>query len=198
MKREFSGKLLLRIEPRLHNLLASRASKEHSSINMLCVRLISEGLLEQKKSPWWLEEGKKIVPQLRHKFGTRLIGIAVFGSQVEGRATEDSDLDILIVLDADTPLQRSLYSWWDDAIKWEGSVEVTPQFVLLPKNLEDAGGIWFEVAMASEVLWERGRKLSTMIKALRKLIESDHIRRYWSNGQPYWIRRGDEEQGSRA
>ena len=197
MKKVLSGKLLLRLEPRIHGMLALRAAKEHSSINTVCARLIYDGLHGQKQSPWWLEESKKLVSQIRRRFGNELIGIAVFGSQVAGTATEDSDLDILIVLDSKVPLQRSLYSWWDEKIKWMGRAEATPQFVHLPDIPENAGGIWFEVAMASEILWEKGRRLNATIKALQKFIESDCVRRYWCSGQPYWVRRGDEEQRPR-
>lgn len=196
MNKEFSGKILLRIEPALHKVLAIRASKGRNSINALCAQLLKDGLQRQSEINWWSEDCKKIVETLRRHFGRQLLGVALFGSQIEGTATEDSDLDILIVLDV--PIQRSLYSWWDENIKWQGRADASPQFVHLPDDVETAGGIWFEVAMASQITWERGHKLSSAIAELKKLIETDRVRRYWSNGQPYWVRRENEKQGSRS
>lgn len=194
MNKEFSGKILLRIGPALHRVLAIRASKGQSSINALCARLLKDGLQRQSEGNWWSEDCKKIVWTLRRRFGRQLLGVAVFGSQIEGTATEDSDLDILIVLDV--PIRRSLYLWWDENIKWQGRSGASPQFVHLPDDVETAGGIWFEVAMASQILWERGRRLSSTIAKIKVLIETDRVRRYWSNGQPYWVRRENEEQRS--
>ncbi len=183
----------MRLEPGLHRLMAARAEKEGVSINGLCARLLKHGLQTKSAVRWWQGPCEDVVAELRRHFGSALIGVAVFGSQVQGTATDQSDLDLLIVLDPATPVRRSLYSWWDQNIKWQESVELSPQFVNLPISDEDAGGIWFEAALASEILWERGRALTNIFKRLRSLIETDRVRRHWLSGQAYWVRREDEE-----
>lgn len=198
MKREFSGRLLLRIDPALHGRLYSVADKRGVSINALCAGLIGDGISGKAASPWWLAECSKLVKLLQKHFADKLAGVVLFGSQVNHTSTDASDLDVLIVLDSRVRINRSLYSWWDDAIAWKGRAEASPQFVNLPKGAGEAGSIWFEVAMASEILWERGRVISSVIRKLKKFIEDDRIRRHFVSGQTYWVRRDDEEQGSRA
>ncbi|MFH0799715.1 MAG: toxin-antitoxin system HicB family antitoxin [Pseudomonadota bacterium] len=198
MKTDYSGKLLLRIDPALHSGLARRALQAGVSINTICSGFISSGLHGKMDEAWWLGDCEKLAALLKKHFGPRLAGVAVFGSQIAGTSTDESDLDVLIVLDAGVPIRRSLYSWWDGAIKWQGRAEASPQFVNLPKDAAHAGSIWFEVALASQIIWERGRALSSFIGQVKKLIEGDAVRRYWKGGQPYWVRRDDEEQGSRS
>lgn len=198
MKSGFSGKMLLRLDPALHRRLAQRARERRVSVNRLCADLLERGLRHHEDRPWWEEGAKAVTDLLRRHFGAALLGVAVFGSQVQGSATESSDVDFLIVLSGNEPLQRSLYTWWDHEVHWEGPSEASPQFVHLPENSGTAGGIWLEAALASRILWERGRSLSSMLDALRRMIEAGAVRRFWNNGQPYWVRRGDEEQGSGA
>ncbi len=193
-----SGKFLLRIDPALHRALARRAKKAGVSLNALCADFLRGSLQAPDRTPWWSELGEAVVALLARRFGKGLVGVLVFGSYLQGTATEDSDLDLLIVLDAGVPLRRGLYRWWDEAIAdLSASVELSPQFVHLPDAAKEAGGIWLEAAMAHEILWERGRRLSTMLDRLKSSIARDGVRRYWSNGQPYWVRRGDEEPESR-
>lgn len=174
----------------IHKRLAQCAEGFHVSINELCLRFIRSGLEGgSKDDPWWKKEGMGLVDLIRRRFGGDVVGIAAFGSQVSGTATASSDLDILIVLDAHIPLSRSFYSWWDEAVPQKNGGEINPQFVHLPKETKEAGGIWLEAALVLHIFWERGRKLSSFIARLKELISSDLVRRYWLNGQPYWVRR---------
>lgn len=190
--------MLLRLDPALHRRLALRAQERRVSVNRLCADLLERGLGHREVRPWWEDQAKGVVDLLRRHFGGALLGVAVFGSQVQGSASEGSDVDFLIVLDRRTSLQRSLYAWWDGAVRWEGPAEASPQFVHLPKDPAEAGGIWLEAAVASEILWERGRAFSSMLVRLRGEIKSGAVRRFWSNGQPYWVRGEDEEQRAGA
>lgn len=193
MKREFPGKLLLRMEPALHSLLSAEAAKARVSLNSLLVRMLKERLENGADKPWWKDACDDIVEKTRAHFGSKLVGILVFGSQVMGNASENSDLDILIVLSSELPITRALYRWWDE-IDWNLPCEVNPQFVHIPADQEQPGGIWLETALASEILWEDGRKLTSQIKQIKQLIENDSYRRYFSNGQPYWVRRMQNEK----
>lgn len=192
MQKEFSGKLLLRMESNLHRLLSTEAAKARVSLNSLLVKMLKERLEGDAGKPWWKDACDDIVKKTRARFGPKLVGILVFGSQIMGNATENSDLDILIVLSPDSPITRALYRWWDE-IDWDLPCEVNPQFVRMPDDYEQTGGIWLEAALASDILWERGQKLTSCIKGIKQLIENDFYRRHFSSGQPYWIRRKSEK-----
>ena len=193
MKQVSSGKFLLRMEPVLHAALARRAAGERLSLNQLCVELLDRGLRTKPETPWWHGIGERLLPKLERRFGRALLGVLAFGSQVQGTAATDSDLDLLIVLDDATPLRRELYRWWDDEVRIDAPAPVNPQFVHLPENAENAGGIWLEAALSHDVLREEGTVVSSALATIRNAIAAGRIRRHWINGQPYWIRREDEK-----
>ena len=91
------------------------------------------------------------------------------------------------------PLTRSLYQWWDDQVLPPDQMIWNPQFVHLPSSAEQAGGLWFEIALAHQILLEKGGKISDLIASLNSLIADDQVRRYWSNGHPYWVWRNHEK-----
>lgn len=46
----------------------------------------------------------------------RVCAVAVIGSVAEGRARDDSDLDLLLVLHEGSP-RRADYTWWDEQVE---------------------------------------------------------------------------------
>lgn len=198
MSEIFSGRLLLRIDGGLHRELFEAARARRMSVNALCGRLIEQGLHLRETPPWWQGDADRIATLVRKKFGRHAHGVLLFGSRVEGTATDESDIDVLIVVGDAVPLRRDLYRWWDESVQPHVDRRVNPQFAHLPALRDEVGGLWYEVAMTSRVVWERGRKLSSVLSRIKDDIANDLVRRYWSHGQPYWVRRDDEKQGSRA
>ncbi|MFM7143834.1 MAG: nucleotidyltransferase domain-containing protein [Alphaproteobacteria bacterium] len=65
--------------------------------------------------------------------GERACAAMLVGSVAEGRARDDSDLDVLLVLRSGTP-RRADYAWWDERIApavafGDGRFPVQPLFV---------------------------------------------------------------------
>lgn len=50
----------------------------------------------------------RVKAHLEKAYGSRLRGVVVYGSEVRGEAQEDSDIDLLVLLDGDVDV-------WDDA-----------------------------------------------------------------------------------
>lgn len=50
----------------------------------------------------------RIKTKLQEIYGNRLKGIMLYGSEARGDATEDSDIDLLVLLDGPV-------DWWDEA-----------------------------------------------------------------------------------
>ena len=190
-----SGRFLLRVSPDLHRRLRERAASEGISLNSLCVKA-----LEAAASP--PAEGSAGVPcdlplpaeLARGVFETwrdSLIGIVAFGSVVRGEAAAGSDLDLLIVLERGSAVERSLYDRWSSMVaerRIERADRVSPQFVALPDSVETAGGLWLEVAREGRLVLDRDGRLVRFLASLRDFMMSGKVVRRTVHGQPYWLR----------
>lgn len=176
----------MRIDPALHGRLKSEAHGLGVSLNEYCASLMSGSALS---SPEELRFAP-VIARAMTMLGSRLVGVAVFGSWPRGEATQISDIDLLIVVTNDTPLKRSLYREWDQApVALEGHT-VEPQFVRLPAMSETSAGIWGEMAVDAIVLFDRGYRLSRYLAKVRRDIVDGRIVRKQAHGQAYWVSRG--------
>lgn len=175
-----SGRFLIRMEPGLHAALREAARAEGTSLNEHCVlRLAMPGAGSEPAS--------RASARAASIAGADLVGVAAFGSWARGEAMEDSDVDLLIVVDAALPITRELYRMWDaEPMEWDGR-RMEPHFVRLPGVEDRISGLWAEVAIDGVVLFERGFELSRRLAGLRTRIASGEITRRWSNGHSYWV-----------
>ncbi|OQA59083.1 MAG: Nucleotidyltransferase domain protein [bacterium ADurb.Bin270] len=173
----------------MHESLSAMARSKKLSLNQLCVSLLADGLKAkvQDPEPAFFEDLRALSLQLKKHFGPTLCGTALFGSYATGDATSASDIDLLIVLNRGTPIERSLYKWWDDNVIWYEGATLNPHFVNIPDDAERAGGLWLEVATAGRILYESGSALTDLFKKIKELIDEGRVRRYTSNGHSYWI-----------
>ncbi len=117
----------------------------------------------------------------------RLVGVVVFGSWARDEVGPDSDIDVLIVLDAEAPVTRSLYRAWDAVpVGWVDR-EVEPHFVTRPPAGRRVLGVWAEAAIDGVVLFERNLEVSRRLAGVRREIADGRIRRRTVHGQPYWV-----------
>jgi len=177
--RRYSGRFVLRIPPALHGELSRRALAEGRSLNALCGEIL-------ERHPGPAESGW--IGTIRSAFGEFLEGIVLFGSVARGEEQAESDLDLLMVVGAGTPLRRSLYRTWDELgpEKAEGR-ELSPQFIKLPESPDSAGAIWLEAALDGIVLWDRAGRIGRCLGEMRRRIADGKMRRRVSNGHPYWV-----------
>jgi hypothetical protein len=171
-----SGKFVLRLDPQLHKSLKAEAAKSGESLNSLCLRKISLAATPSRFS--------EIVGKVISHFNP--LGVVLFGSVARGEERAGSDIDLLIVLDATKPVQRSLYSQWDEFIN--PSETFSPQFVHLPKAGMDVGSIWLETAIDGEILCDPKEVLKKEYIRIRSLIAAGAYLRKSSHGQSYWVR----------
>lgn len=182
-----SGKFVLRVDPKMHSQLVERAEAQGVSLNQLCADLLLRGLKGPEPTAPWLQEAKGVLAKLKAKFEGDLLAVAAFGSQVQGTADTHSDLDLLVVVKPSVPIVRSLYLWWED-LGLKGQMEVNPHFVHLPTEEKNSSGLFFEIALASEILYEKNKVLTKFLAKIKRMIDSGAIVRRFSNGHPYWVR----------
>ncbi|MBM4266147.1 MAG: toxin-antitoxin system HicB family antitoxin [Deltaproteobacteria bacterium] len=183
VRRQASGRFLLRIAPGLHAALRTAARASKVSLNDYCARKLAAPIGALAALP----PGAAVVERAGAACGASLLGVVVYGSWARGEATPRSDVDVLIVLDGDTPPSRALYRAWDaeDPPTWEGR-PVEPHFACLPEPSEAISGLWAEVATDGVVLLEQELRVSAHLAHVRREIVSGRIVRRFSHGQPYW------------
>ena len=192
-----SGKFLLRLPPALHGALREAAFRRGLSLNRYCVGLLKQGFQDRQATPEIDERvGSGIVPAevlqgIRRAYGRALEGIILFGSAARGQLWKSSDIDLLIVLGQNTPVARELYRIWDDQLAGRFQLlphRISAQFVGLPEQVGQAGGIWFEAALEGVVLVDPQLRLSRLIGLLRQEIVGGRVVRKLVHGQPYWVK----------
>jgi len=164
------------------------------SLNALCLERLGASSATGQTGP---AEIDILIPaelrlRLIERWPKQFVGLVLFGSAARGEATPESDIDLLLVLERGSRLSRKLYSEWDELVRsvltQSGGREISPQFVRLPSTPLEGGGLWFEAALEGIVLWERGRRVSQVIRSIREAMARGLLRRETAYGQPYWMK----------
>ncbi len=113
------------------------------------------------------------------------MGVLLFGSRARGEERDDSDTDLLVVLDRTRPLVRALYEQWDEAAPLAA---YSPHFVHLPESVAQAGSLWLEAAVDGVILEDPQGNVSRFLGSLRRAIASGQMVRRTAHGHPYWVR----------
>lgn len=176
-----SGRFVLRIEPELHALLRDEAERLGLSLNEYCARKLAApgadvGGPAGAAFEWALSVTRG-----------RLRGMLAFGSWARNDLAEDSDVDLLIVIDLRLPVDRDLYRRWDESpVRWQGR-RVEPHFVHLPAEDLRVTGFWAEAALDGVVLYDPDFSLSRHLVSIRKRILAGSLSRREVHGHPYWV-----------
>lgn len=179
---DIKSRFLLRLPTGLHSALKAAAAEAGVSLNDYCVHKLAAPVGDLAR----LRGGTDAVLRASALFGERLVGVVAFGSWARGRASEGSDLDLLVVVEDGVPLTRSLYRKWDEQpIVWDAR-RVEPHFVHLPRPGVVVAGVWPEVALDGIVLFERSLRVSLRLSEVRRDIVEGRIVRKIAHGQPYW------------
>jgi predicted nucleotidyltransferase len=183
MKRhgEVSGRFVLRIDPGLHATLRRAAAEAGLSLNEYCARKLA------LPSAGVTEAAAEAIRSAARVAGASLAGVVAFGSWARGEMATSSDVDLLIVVDDELPIDRALYRAWDEAPVWWDGHPVEPHFVHLPPEGAPVSSVWAEVAVGGVVLFERALVVSRQLVAVREQIAAGRIIRRTIHGQPYWV-----------
>jgi len=185
MKRAASGTFVVRLPPALHAALREEAARAGLSLNALCTRALEGFLLPAPSTARAIDENEPSWMQnVRKLYGESVRGIVLFGSVARGESRDDSDVDLLIVVDRNLPLTRRLYSLWDDLLPGD---KHSPSFVHLPLRAEQAGSLWLEAAVDGIVLMDADGDVSRALGRIRRLIASGTRKRLSAYGHPYWV-----------
>ena len=183
-----SGRFVLRIGAELHAELRREAAVRGLSLNEHCARKLAEpaGIAVEDA-----ELQATVVRALRLLEGS-LVGVVVHGSWARGEAQDGSDVDVLVVVDELTRVDREIYRRWDEAgpLRIDGH-PADAHFARLPSGAEAVTPLWAEIATDGFVVFERDRQVSRLLARIRSRIASGGLVRRVVHGQPYWTEVAD-------
>jgi predicted nucleotidyltransferase len=193
--------LILRLPVALHRRLKQEARSADLSLNEYCRGLLARrGGRSSGDAPvspsLSLAGGRSartvsladLVATLLAAWEGGIEGLVLFGSLARGRQTRESDVDLLVVLNRSTTLDRDVYARCQ-LPKFDGR-EVSPLFAQIPEEGERVGGLWFEVALDGVVLYDRDLRLSRFLVHVRHLVADGRAKRMHTHGHPYWVHSG--------
>ena len=176
------ARVLLRLPADLHRLLAKAAEADGLSFNEYCVRRLRTPAQPQQMS----EARTAVVRRAQDAFGPRLLGVLALGSWARGEAGATSDIDVLVVIDRNTPLTRDLYRAWDqDPLAVEGRV-VDAHFAHPSPAGTTPGAVWCEAAVDGLLWYDRDGQIQQRLAEIRRAIAERRVVRSFAHGQPYW------------
>jgi len=191
-----SGKFVIRMPAALHHQLKEEARRSGKSLNQLCVAKLKaseqpfDGFGQAVDQAVMIPN--RVTGEIVRRWHRDLVGLILFGSAARGDATDDSDIDLLLVVKPEVRIERGLYRLWDEFCRECISVpdcgRISPHFVNLPGSVREAGGLWYEVALDGIALWECDRRVSRFLASVREAIGERKILRRVLHGSPYWIK----------
>lgn len=170
--------------------------KSNSSLNMVCEKILRSSLSQKRQPGTPIKVDtipEPLLEAIKQKWEQELLGVVLFGSAVRSEEREDSDIDLLLVLQPEVSLSRKYYEEWNQLVdqiqsQWPPLLKISPHFVQLPKDLLSIGGLWYEVSIEGIILWQQGNEVQNILRNIRRLISEGKIQRKYSHGHPYWIK----------
>ncbi len=175
--------VLLRLPATLHRALTRQARAGGRSFNEWCVQRLGEAIDPPEGDPRGIDVGRRA----QRLFGSAFVGMIAIGSVVRGDAAADSDLDLLIVLNPQTPISRALYRVWDA----EGDLTINDRlvdahFIALPAETAPATAVWAEAAIEGELWLDRDGGVTRQLARARRDIADGRLVRRTMHGHSYW------------
>lgn len=172
-------RILLRLPTHLHEAVKARADAARTSINSLLEHYIARGL----QGPNDDLADSEILNLAKREFGTKFLGLLLFGSQARGDVHDMSDTDILMVVDDSITIDRALYRLWDQRMPDDVSLQIAH----LPANPRDAGSLWLECALDARILHDPTGRIADFLAQAREYITSGNVVRKTTHGQGFWV-----------
>lgn len=173
------SKILLRLPKPLHDAVKERALAEKTSMNSLLERYIAQGVIQ----PMPQETYAEVVRTAHETFKEHFVGLLLYGSKARGDAHDTSDTDLLLVVDNEIKIERSLYRTWDTILPADISIHIAH----LPSRPDEAGSLWLECALDARILHDPLGRIAHFLSETKEYITSGNVVRRVTHGQGFWV-----------
>lgn len=148
---------------------------------------------------------KELLRESKKFYGDRLISLVIFGSVARGTYRNDSDLDVLLVIDGlpkgrirriaefmeiEKKLEPTLTSLRKDGIY----TELSP-ILKTPEEAEAGSPLFLDMVEDARLLYDRDGFFSKILNQLRQRLIKLGARRIWKGDFWYWELKPDYKPG---
>ena len=147
---------------------------------------------------------------LQKHFGERLASVCIFGSVASGKATPESDIDALVVVDglsldvgsriketSDLHAQLRRTEGYKHLRKLRRSALIS-EILLTPSEIERHPPILLDLIDEGVILYDRGDILERALDSLRRRLEELGARKVKTKKGHYWVLKPDIKPGEVA
>ncbi len=152
---------------------------------------------------------ERLLTLLQEHFGDRLISLVLYGSVARGEAGEESDIDLLIILDrVSTNYHRRLddvltvqarlerESEYEAVSKVLGSAPYLSYLILSKEEADENRSIYLDMVEEAKLLFDRADFFANRLRAVRKRLEDlGSMRVQLEDGTWYWDIKPDLKLG---
>ncbi|WP_048095658.1 nucleotidyltransferase domain-containing protein [Geoglobus ahangari] len=148
---------------------------------------------------------ERLVDTLKEKYGDRLISVVLFGSVARGEARNDSDIDIIVVVD-DLPRSRferqkefleveeRLESIFERLLESGYLVDISP-ILRTPDEIIRLPPVLLDVVEDGIILYDRDDFFKGVLKRLKKRLKELGSKRVRMGKRWYWVLKPDYKFG---
>ncbi len=128
-----------------------------------------------------------LVEHLRRQLGKRLDAVVLFGSRARGEATEESDWDLLIIVEGlpRSPLARRRL--WLSVAPREWQALASPLLRTPEEWYRWVAPLSLDIALDGNILYDARGRMQNFLTALRKQIQRIGLVRRKIDGQMVWL-----------
>lgn len=167
-----SGKFVVRTSIELHLQLRDLARKNDISLNQLCLNKLSSS-------------GEKFQFNFLDKLPFAVTGVLLYGSVARGEQTQQSDIDWLLIIPDEHPIDRQIFSELDRLTLPDRRISLNASHLV--KDTRQTSNFWLELSLDAEVLYDPSGEVRKSLLEIRKEIANGTYRRFLTHGQPYWV-----------